>query len=68
MDGIKKEKYSERQMSRMFDNYSKVKYKFSCGHSVIIGANYDKIVCRFCGKYVFKNKKDEFLYRLKERM
>lgn len=44
------------------------KTKCGCGHSVIIPPNLDKIICSYCGKYIFKNKKKEFEYRLKESM
>lgn len=36
-----------------------------CGHSIYVLDN-KKAFCKFCGRYVFKNKKDEFEYRLKE--
>lgn len=28
----------------------------------------EKGFCKFCGRYIFKDKKDEFEYRLKERL
>lgn len=37
-----------------------------CGHSILIPPQIDKKVCTWCGRYVFKNKKDEFKYRMKE--
>lgn len=39
----------------------------NCGHSVIFSRK-DKVICRHCGKYVFKNKEIEFKHRLKEEM
>lgn len=36
-----------------------------CGHQIQILDN-QKAFCKFCGRYVFKNKKEEFNYRLKE--
>lgn len=30
--------------------------------------NESKVFCTYCGHWVFKNKKDEFMYRLKETM
>lgn len=47
------------------NEYDKVKYKCSCGHRTIIPKWADKNICSWCGKYVFKNKKDEFDYRIK---
>lgn len=37
--------------------------KCSCGHSLVM-VNKDKEICNWCGKWVFKNKADEFKYRL----
>ena len=41
--------------------------KYTCSHcgtrSFILGRK-DKIICRNCGRYIFKNKQDEFKYRL----
>lgn len=39
-----------------------------CGHRVVIPPHVDKIVCSWCGNYVFKDKKAEFEYRMNEEM
>lgn len=59
---------STEEFNRMSDEYDKVKYKCKCGHRVIIPKWIDKNLCRWCGNYVFKDKKSEFEYRLKEKM
>ena len=41
---------------------NKLKTRCVCGHRVLV--MYDKAICSYCGKYVFKNKQDEFKYRL----
>lgn len=56
------------EYDRMQDEYDKVKYKCKCGHKVVIPNWVDKQVCGWCGKYVFKDKKVEFKYRVKERI
>jgi len=53
---------------RMTEEYDKVKYTCKCGHRVIITNKQDKTICDWCGHYVFKSKKDEFEFRLKEKM
>lgn len=50
------------------DALDKLKYKFECGHIVIITTNENKKICSWCGKYVFTNKKEEFKYRINEKM
>lgn len=59
---------TNKEFSRMSTEYDKVKYKCNCGHRVVIPKWVDKKICDWCGKYVFKNKKDEDLYRIKEKM
>ena len=34
-----------------------------CGHTLPLIDN-KKGLCEFCGKYIFKDKKEEFIYRL----
>lgn len=42
-------------------------YCTKCGHSLLMGTQ-DKAICDWCDHYVFKDKKAEFKYRLKEQM
>lgn len=56
------------EYNRMTEEYNKVKYKCKCGTKVIIPVYIDKQICRNCGNYVFKNKAEEFKYRVKEKM
>ena len=59
---------SAKEFSNMSNEYDKVKYRCKCGHRVVIPKWVDKQLCKWCGNYVFKNEKDEFEYRLKEKM
>ena len=36
----------------------------NCGHSMLIGRK-GKVICSWCGHYIFKDKKEEFEYRLR---
>lgn len=56
-----------KEHQRMTDEYDKVKYRCKCGHKVVIPYNAEKNICQWCHRYVFKNKEDEFRYRLKEK-
>ena len=38
------------------------------GEKEKIAKNQDKIICDFCGNYIFKDKEAEFKFRLKEKM
>lgn len=39
----------------------------NCGHSMLLGRK-NKRVCTWCYHYIFKDKKQEFEYRLKEQL
>lgn len=58
-----------KEYNKMSDELDKVKYKCQhCGRRVVIPSFLNKILCDWCGHYVFKNKKEEFKYRMKEKM
>lgn len=59
---------TKEEYKRLTEEYDKVKYTCSCGHRVVIPYNREKGICSWCHKYVFKNKSDEFKYRLKEKI
>lgn len=45
---------------------NEARIKCACGHSIVIPACVNMVLCRWCGNYVFKDKKTEFEFRLKE--
>ena len=51
--------------SKRFRFFTENTTKCKCGRSAFLGSR-DKIICSWCGEYIFKNKKDEFLYRVGE--
>lgn len=56
-----------RKLSLRLDNErSKYKVYCKCGHSIIIYPfeKKDKKICSWCGYYVYKNKKLEFIDKL----
>lgn len=55
------------EYKRMTREYDKVKYRCECGHRVVIPYNVNKQICSWCHRYVFKNKQDEFKYRLEQK-
>ena len=60
--------YHKHNVSKKgFDIYLSASIKCPyCGHSCHF-FKMDKIVCDWCGKYVFKTKQAEFEYKLKSR-
>ena len=63
-----KHKYNKKEMDRMFNIYKNNTYTCKCGHRISIPNDINKMCCHYCGCYVFKTKKDEFMFRIKEKM
>ena len=59
-------RFNKKQMDIMFQTYTDNTFKCKCGHSVVVSKRIKKVPCSHCGRYVFRDKKDEFMYRLKE--
>ena len=59
----------DKEFQNQAEYYSKIKYECkNCGHKVVIPTFQKKNICDWCGNYVFKNKKDEDLFRIKEKI
>ena len=50
----------EKKASYLSNNY---RVKCSCGHTLIM-VHESRKICDWCGKWVFKDKSEEFKYRL----
>lgn len=61
-------KKDTKEFERRADELDKVKYICKCGHRVIIPSQVNKILCDWCNNFVFKDKKDEFKYRVEEQI
>ena len=59
---------SNKDMQKYIDEIDNHKYTCKCGHKVFIPYDKEKALCSWCNRYVFKDKKDEFLFRLKEKI
>ena len=61
-------KKDTQEYERRADELDKVKYRCKCGHRVIIPKGIDKQLCDWCNHYVFKEKSEEFKYRIQEKL
>ena len=50
--------------TKYFNERSKMMVKCSCGCSSYIPSYKNKQICRWCGRTIYKHKKDEFIYKL----
>ena len=60
-------------MNRLYDNDDKyfneilkLKVMCKCGHNQVV--TYDKTICDWCGRWVYRDKKQEFRERVKEKI
>lgn len=49
-----------KEDTRYFNERAKHKVKCKCGHTVSIPSFMNKKLCTYCGKYIYKEAKDEF--------
>lgn len=54
-------KYLIKEQDRLRDHTVKCK----CGHSILFGRK-DRVICNYCGHYVYRNDKVKFKYKLRE--
>lgn len=59
---------TEEEMSRYLNEIAKNSYPCSCGHKVLMNYKQNKKLCSWCGRYVYKNKRDEFREKLEEKI
>lgn len=66
---MKKNKYNDCPEAKIMADLNKIKYYCpKCGHAVIIHNHINKVLCDWCGHYVYKNKKVEFIEKLQIAM
>ena len=61
-------KPSEKRTKKFFNDMSSISVYCKCGHSVQIYSKTDRLLCTWCGKWVYKNPQIEFKYKLQEKM
>ena len=58
-----------KEYERRTDELDKVKIRCEwCGHRVIVPIKVKKRLCTWCGHWVFRDKKEQFKYKLKNAM
>lgn len=57
---------SFEEIEKLYNIKSDSKVKCKCGHSIFLTNKYERIICDWCGRWVYKNKKVEFKYKLLE--
>lgn len=58
-----------KEDKRKSEVYSQNKFKCKhCGHKQLIPKFMKKNLCDWCGHWVFRNEKDEFMFRMNEKL
>ena len=60
--------YTDKEFERMSNELNKVKVKCRCGARIVVPMQVDKGLCYRCKNYVFRDKKEEFKYRMREKL
>ena len=63
-----RDKLTIPQIEKLENELHKHTYTCQCGHRVLIMPHEEKKLCSWCKFYVFKNKQDEFKYRINEKI
>ena len=53
---------------KIFEEMQKYRYKCKCGHTVYIANKDGRTECSYCHNLVFKDKKTEFEYRMRQNL
>lgn len=59
---------TDEEIETYKNELAKVKVQCKCGHKVVMPYWVDKQICTWCRNYVFRNKQDEFKYRMKAKL
>lgn len=62
------ERLTKKNIEKLDKSITDCTIKCKCGHSIVITPRTEKTLCKHCGYYVFRNKEDEFKFRLKEML
>lgn len=53
---------------KITNELDKVKIRCSCGHRVVVPLKIGKVLCSWCGHYVYRDKQLEFKEKILEKM
>lgn len=59
------ERKSNDELAKVYDMLQDYVVKCKCSHTILMNGKADRVICRYCGNYVYKDKKTEFKYRMK---
>ena len=57
---------SFKMIKKEYDAFQDYMVKCKCSHTLLFTGQKDRIICSHCGNYVYKDKKTEMKYKVKE--
>lgn len=57
-----------KEMEKYWKERSDYRIMCRCGHSITMPPRIKKKICQWCGNYVFRDARAEFVYRLDEKL
>ena len=60
--------FNNKELFKYMDNLQNYIVRCKCSHLVLIKRNQVFAICDYCGERVYRNEKDEFKDRLKEKL
>ena len=57
---------SLQQVAKVQNKIQNYMVKCKCSHTLLFTENKDRLCCSHCGHYVYKDKKTEIKYKMKE--
>lgn len=57
---------SYKEIEKEHDTFNNYMIKCKCSHTILFTGIKDRLICSHCGKYVYRNKKAEMKYKVKE--
>ena len=57
-----------KKESERTEAYSKIRRYCKCGHTVYVPKQFGKVVCDYCGRYVYYDEKEEFKDKLQREL
>lgn len=66
---LSKSQLAMLKLEKKKDNaYTKIRRYCKCGHTVYVPKQFKKILCAYCGRYVYYDEKEEFKDKLQRKL
>lgn len=57
-----------KEIQELYEKMNDHKLKCSCSHTMFMPNKRDRMCCNHCGRWVYKDKKTEYKYKMREML